>query len=196
METDPIHDALATEIAVLRSRVARLEHQEDQLTPAGSIDHGGLIGLADDDHPQYVLEALCHVYNSANISIPDSVETILTFDSERYDTDTMHSVVGNTGRITFTTAGKYHVTALATFAGNATGVRYICFYLSATGTKIGQTRWPNFGAAIGVAMLCAVEYEFAAGDYVTVYAWQNSGGALNINTLANFSPVFMAHRIG
>ena len=47
------------------------------------------------------------VFNSAAQSIPDSTPTILAFNSERFDTDTMHDNATNNSRSTFTTAGTY-----------------------------------------------------------------------------------------
>ena len=63
------------------------------------------------------------MFNSANSSIADDVVVAVTFDSERYDNDTMHSVVSATDRITFTTAGKYILTAHIEWVSNATGYR-------------------------------------------------------------------------
>ena len=51
------------------------------------------------------------VHNSANISVSDSTWTSMTFDSERYDTDSIHSTASNTSRLTCVTAGKYLIIA-------------------------------------------------------------------------------------
>jgi hypothetical protein len=52
------------------------------------------------------------VRNSAAISIPNNVATVLTYDTERFDTvggssGAMHSTSSNTGRLTAQSAGKY-----------------------------------------------------------------------------------------
>ena len=39
-------------------------------------------------------------------------------------------------------------------------------------------------------------YQLTAGDYVEVRAYQNSGGALNVNSTANYSPEFWMVRLG
>lgn len=51
------------------------------------------------------------VYNSANWTSFTASGTfaLVTWDTEAIDTDTMHSTVSNTGRITFTTAGVYAI---------------------------------------------------------------------------------------
>lgn len=136
----------------------------------------------------------CRIYNNANISIPDATFTQLTFNSERFDTDTMHSTVSNTGRITFTTAGKYIVVASVQWDSNATGQRVVGILLNGA-TIIAQER-DNAGAAINHDHAVATMYDFAATDYVEVRVFQNSTAALNVAVNANFSPEFMAWRIG
>ena len=44
-------------------------------------------------------------YNDANISIANVTSTPLTFNSERWDTDTIHSTVTATGRLTAVKSG-------------------------------------------------------------------------------------------
>jgi hypothetical protein len=69
----------------------------------------------------------CRVFNSANIATSNDVPYTLTFDSELYDTDTMHSTVSATDRITITTTGVYLVWANVAFAYDADGVRVVPF---------------------------------------------------------------------
>ena len=49
-------------------------------------------------------------FNSGNLSITSGTATIITLDSERWDTDTIHNASSNTGRLTATTAGRYQIT--------------------------------------------------------------------------------------
>ena len=69
------------------------------------------------------------VYNNANISIPDSTVTALTFNSERWDTDSIHSTVSNTSRLTAQTASKYDIKGNIKWASNSTGTRLIIINL-------------------------------------------------------------------
>lgn len=48
-----------------------------------------------------------HAWNSTNLSFSDTVTTVVTFNSEQYDTDGMHNTSSNTSRITAVTAGLY-----------------------------------------------------------------------------------------
>jgi hypothetical protein len=125
----------------------------------------------------------CRVWNNANQSIPNNVLTALLFNSERYDTDSMHSTVTNTSRITFTTAGVYVVFAHLNIASNATGKRSAGFRLNG-GTFIGELTVPPVSGADTNLSPCTT-YKFAAGDYVECYVNQTSGVALNVVALGD-----------
>lgn len=136
------------------------------------------------------------VYNSANVSITNDSFTALSFDTERFDTDTIHSTVTNTNRLTATTAGKYIIVANVEVSAHATGQRFLRIRLNGTtvlcdsgsdaNSQSGQT-WRRTASAI---------YEMAATDYVEMLIYQNSGGTLSATSVGNLSPEFMMHRIG
>lgn len=135
----------------------------------------------------------CRVYNSANISIANNTSASPTFDSERYDSDDMHSLVTNPGRITFTRAGKHLVIAHMQFASNATGIRQTIIRLNGTTNLAAVTTNAVNGGATDLNV--STVYDFAINDFVDVVVYQNSGGALNISAAANYSPEFSAQRL-
>jgi hypothetical protein len=131
----------------------------------------------------------CRVYNSANESIPNSTDTALTFDTERFDTDTMHSTVSNTGRITFTTAGTYLVGGHVVFNSSATGIRKLFIRMGGTTPLATVELVPSSSfPAFSIDTL----YPFTAGQYVELIAYQTSGGALNVLAGGNHTPEFWA----
>ena len=136
------------------------------------------------------------VYNSANIACTNAADTLLTFNSERYDTDTIHSTASNTGRLTATTAGKYHISATVIFAASATGARGLQIRLNGT-TTVAIVRTPAVaGGTDSTALTISTDYDLAATDYVELLAYQTSGGSLNAVAGGNYSPEFMMHRLG
>mgnify|MGYP001576060230 FL=1 len=141
---------------------------------------------------------MCRVYNSANISINDATSTALTFDSERFDTDTMHSTSSNTGRITLTTAGKYLDGAHATFADNSTGTRMVNVRLGGATNMAYEAHNATTagGAGAGSGFNVSTLYSYTAAQYVELVAYQNSGGALNVTFNANSSPELWAFFVG
>lgn len=174
-------------------KLRRLQNQIDELKAlesGGVIDHGLLDGLGDDDHPQYMLAIVpsARAYNNANISIPNNTITTLTFDSERWDTDTIHSTSTNPARLTCKTAGIYSIFANVEWASNSTGVRSVLFTLNGTSTTIASVGSDAFGTAFN--QIIHTQYRLAVNDYILCRVYQNSGGALNVRGAANYTPEF------
>jgi hypothetical protein len=135
-------------------------------------------------------------YNDATISIANDVNTTMTFNTESYDTDTIHSTVTNTGRLTATTAGKYLIGCNVDFNGNATGGRLLFIRLNGTANAyIGGISAAGrvLVNVVGQSMAVTAHYSLAAGEYVECIVRQDSGGALNTNVNVSWpfiSPVF------
>jgi hypothetical protein len=123
----------------------------------------------------------CSLSKSANQSIANGTFTALTFDVEQFDTNTFHDNATNNTRITAPTGkgGYYQVDASIQWPDNTTSVRYAAIYkngvdyfrksMSATYSSFGRLNIP-----LNIAM------PLAAGDYIEVYVYQASGGALNV----------------
>lgn len=137
----------------------------------------------------------CRVYHNAAQSIPNVTGTLLAFNSERYDTDTMHDTVTNNSRITIKTAGLYVVTLNFTWPTNGTGERRASIFLNgATQIAFSSTSPAQITTDNGICL--ATIYKLAVNDYLTVQVYQSSGGALNVNSGSNYSPEFAATWVG
>jgi hypothetical protein len=136
----------------------------------------------------------CRVYNSGAITIANNTTTALTFDTERYDTDTMHSTSSNTSRITATTAGKYLIGGCVRFASNSTGARYLFVVLNGTTNIVASSMAAdaNHYPDLNVSTV----YDLAANDYIELAVNQSSGGNLDVSVNGNTSPEFWAQQIG
>ena len=134
----------------------------------------------------------CRVYNSANLAVVNAGSgSVLTFNSERFDTNTMHSTSSNTDRITVNTAGLYQVTFSGTWATAASSTRVFELWNSSAG-RIGSA------ALVGTELSATVTalWKASAGQFFYVIAYQTSGGGLNVNAVANTSPEFSAVWVG
>lgn len=134
----------------------------------------------------------CRVYNSSAQSIPNATWTALTFNSEVYDTDGMHSTSTNTNRVTCVTAGKYLVWGYVTFDANATGNRYAA--IKKNGTFYVIEMRSNFGSGSTTVLHVDLLINLAEGDYVELFARQESGGSLNVHS-GNTATVLAAQRL-
>lgn len=133
----------------------------------------------------YSLIPATRVYNNANISCTGSTDNAITFNTERYDTDTMHSTSSNTSRLIATTAGVYAIgfngewsTTPATYeveiwVNNTTKIAWM------TGT---QKRFS-----------LNTQYKLSAADYVEVII--NPATTQTLLATAAYSPEFFMTRV-
>lgn len=123
---------------------------------------------------------LAKMTNSTGISITNNTPTMLTWDTETFDTVNGHSTVTNTSRYVAQTgyAGYYQVRATVVWAANATGVRFLCFYVN--GAQVPASGEQILCAAATILSINAETTVFLnAADYVEVSVTQTSGGALS-----------------
>lgn len=132
------------------------------------------------------------IYNDANIAIATGVVTTLTFNTVRYDTDTLYSAT-NPSRLTARWPGNYSIGAGVRFEANAVGVRLVTLRLNGT-TMIATSLVPNAGGAIQQTLNVNTDYELVPTDYVEVQVFQDSGGPLNAVRFVNTSPEFWIRR--
>src|SRR3990167_3323448 len=133
------------------------------------------------------------VYNSGALSVLTNSSTALTFDSERYDTDNIHSVVSATGRLTCVTPGKYFIHGHITWTANTdVDDRSVLFVRLNGATNIGSTSIARTAimATRSMDQSVATIYDLAVGDYVELVAYQNCGVTLTIAAVSNNSPEF------
>ncbi len=135
------------------------------------------------------------VYHNAAQAITSGATTASAFNSERYDTDTIHDTSTNNGRLTCKTAGKYLITANVEWAANSTGTRQCWIYLNNT-TIIAIDRRTAMTPPGTTTNNISTIYDLALNDYVELIVFQTSGGNLNLDVAANYSPEFMMQRIG
>lgn len=134
------------------------------------------------------------VYNSADENISgDGQWNTVTFNSERWDTDEIHSTSTNTERLTAVNAGIYAITGSVNMEASSSGKRYL-------GIKLNNAYWI---VLLSYSPTSVNDYQFVStiayldvDDYVDLRVAQNSGGTLKLIASVNFSPEFTMQRIG
>lgn len=136
----------------------------------------------------------CRVTKAATQTITTATDTALLFDTERYDTDTMHSTVSNTSRITFNTAGLYIVGACIRWQASATGWRALSLRINGA-TNIG-TNLADVDSVIQHQQSVTAVWKFSATQYVEAVVHHTNGADLNCEKAADYAPEFWATWIG
>ena len=127
--------------------------------------------------------------NSTGQVISSGVNTILTFNTEDWDTDNMHSTVSNTGRITCNTAGIYIVSFNNRFSTTTTDLS--CWLeKNEDGVRFGE--YNVVGTTVGTGGN-TVTLKLTVGDYLQVHVYHGTGvDRTTSSTFVRFCATFMA----
>lgn len=121
--------------------------------------------------------------------------TPIVFDLEVFDPFGLHSNTTNNTRITVQEPGWYQIGGFVTFAANATGIRQISVVKNGTTALAEISTTALGGGNVAKLAIDAAEY-LAAGDYVELNAYQDSGGNLNTVQSGSYRPGFWLTRVG
>lgn len=121
------------------------------------------------------------VYNSGSPTISNSSDTVLSWDVEEFDTDTMHGTANPT-RITVNTSGKYFITAHIAWFNNSTPAGRRLIYLNKNGSNLGRSLTEVQPGTTSISLACEINtlIDLSATDYIEVFAAQTSGGDMQI----------------
>jgi hypothetical protein len=124
------------------------------------------------------------VYMSAAESTATGVSEFLDFDSEDYDTSTIHDTVTNSSRLTVPTGvTRVRISGSVTFASNATGYRLAQIFKnnSASYTGFVANYETPVSGTLHVMSIVSPVLTVTATDYFELRVFQTSGGALDVN---------------
>jgi hypothetical protein len=136
-------------------------------------------------------------YNTANLTSTTGVVLTLTYNTNRFDNASMHSITSLTNRITVSTAnaGKYLVGMSVQWTASIAG-DYRAHVLRITGTtNIGYDVKPP-GGTNGFAGGNVTALWNLSNDYFDSAVQQNSGGNLDVTGGGGSSPEFWAVWVG
>lgn len=130
---------------------------------------------------------LAVLFQAVAQSIPNNPNpwTAITFDSTLYDTYSGHSNVTNNSRWTCPAgaAGVYEVTGGVAFAtSNLGNIRGVGPALNGTQLSVAMQLQPKQGTAPQTLTSGTVQIFLNATDYLQMFCYQDTGGALNTTT--------------
>ncbi len=155
----------------------------DVVVSTGALTAGNFLKINTDGSVSDGGPVTARVYNSTNLSINDQTETVLTFNSERWDANNLHSTSSLTGRIIIDAARICTVSASigTAIAGGTT--RDLSIRLNGTTNLAVQS------AGVGDPFITvSTIYKFAANDYVEATFYHDAGAPMNIGATPNYSP--------
>jgi len=122
----------------------------------------------------------CFLYNSSSISVASGAQTVLTFNSESYDTDNFHSTSSNTGRITIPSGkgGKYIIGGQASIQ-DSNNAKFVLTQING-GSTFAVAQEPLSTPSNTWYVTWSSLYNLSVGDYVEQLVEQNSGSSRQV----------------
>lgn len=121
----------------------------------------------------------CRVYHNTTQSAGTGGYTTMTFNSERFDTDTMHDTATNPTRITIKTAGLYVLHGNVDMNTGTTSERIIQFLINGVMELALDRRGPNPSGGNNILQTSTL-WKFAVNDYVELRVYQASGAPVTV----------------
>ena len=151
-------------------------------------DSGAGTGVA------WQIQPAARVYISGAFDPTPTAWDSIEFDSERYDTDAMHSVLANTDRLTVPANGDgiYHIGGNAEFdnvglaGANHAGIRILL-----NGATIIAQHTIDIDRSLDRALHISCDYDLNATDFVTLQVYTTDN--VDIQATANYSAEFWCH---
>lgn len=142
----------------------------------------------------------CYAYRTTNQSINNNSLTVVLFDAERFDTNTMHDTSSNTSRITFNTAGIYQIDANIIWGADTDYTRRIMdIFLNNTTLICRRSDESTHSVANPEGWTLSLKRKFAVNDYIELRVFQTntSAGANNLDaTVVESAPGMSATWVG
>lgn len=152
-------------------------------------------GIEDADNRITAVEVpspSARVTHNATQAIVSGTAPLLAFNTEAFDTDTIHNNVTNNSRLTCKTAGTYLIGAVVPWAGSAGGTyREAGLFLNGA-TLFADVLQGIVSAGVGTAQSLSTIYALAVNDYVEVRVSHDVGSNLNVNAGVSFWMVKVA----
>lgn len=126
------------------------------------------------------LDSHCELTLTANQSIPNAAFTNVAWSAEVRDARGWHDNSVNPERVSPGVAGVYAVTFVSNWALSSTGIRRIRILRNGA-QVVGFSAQDAVTFGVSTNTLSAEVY-LGATEYVTANVWQNSGGALDLDS--------------
>jgi len=122
----------------------------------------------------------CRVRHTSNQDITADTDTVMEFDAETFDNDSMHDPCGLDQRITINTPGKYLFFITILWQQETSGSREVQFRLNGACGDIVAASKEQFITSVGNRQNLSVVWDCISGDYMEVIVYQDSACCIDL----------------
>jgi hypothetical protein len=145
----------------------------------------------------FILNYPCaYAYKTADGALAHATWDAINFGAESYDSHNAHDNSTNNTRLIFPENGVYELKAHGAWDTNANGIRGLNIRKGAGGVQTAGTDViTDVIAGNGTTqarLSLSIDQQFIAGEYVELFAYQGSGGPLNV--LGGIANTFLSFR--
>jgi hypothetical protein len=134
------------------------------------------------------------VFNNSTQSLAAATVVFSDYDTEDYDTDSIHSMVTNTTRLTCKTAGKYLIGGSGRIGGATAGTALTIRIRLNGALLVALDQRPAIGT--NDYLSTSTVMDLAINDYLEMAFSAAAGAAMIIDSQAYYTPVLWIQRIG
>jgi hypothetical protein len=138
----------------------------------------------------------CQVRRTTAQTIANNTVTAISFDTEDFDTDTMHDPASNPTRLTCNTPGRYLVAGSIPYDAGTTGNREARITKNGSDVSGGRNLIPAPGGGGLVVLTPIIEVSLVAGDFLELRANQSNGTSLTTTAVNSVFPMFRVRWVG
>lgn len=132
---------------------------------------------------------MAKIYNDSSQSIPDSEDTPVVLNSVEYDENS--NLTGTTNAITIDESGYYSIKGELKLTLESGGVAYVA--IKVNGTTVDERA--VYLGIVGARATFAFDQYLTATNVVTMYIYQDSGGAINLTSSFDNDKSLSVHRL-
>jgi hypothetical protein len=140
----------------------------------------------------------CRIFHNTTQSVPNATATLVSFNSEEFDTDSYHDTATNNSRITIPSGkgGLFLVVGQLAYASGGASQSAEARILK-NGIRVSATL-QQFATSSAQYFQVTTPLQLVAGDYLQMQAFHQLGGAVDLNGNSSSDPrtFFSVVRLG
>lgn len=139
----------------------------------------------------------CKVYSAVAQTILSGNSSGISWDTEAWDNDNLHSTAANSSRLTPSRPGLWHILGQAVIAANATlPVGAMDLSIQITGNGLAFSRTVSFSTTLGPSVQVSLDQQMSTSDYAVLVINNQTGQTMTLSSNSIGGSFFSMNFVG